>query len=68
LHSDLKPKGIYVEYLSLGVFIKPDTRTDPKYIADAWYEMYNKKEKAEDTLRNCLKSREEDHLADSAST
>lgn len=50
LHSDLKPKGIYVGHLSLGVFIKPGTQTDPKYIADAWYEMYNKKEKAEDTF------------------
>lgn len=50
LHTDLAPKGIYVGHLSLGVFIKPDTPTDPKYIADAWYDMYVEKDKAEETF------------------
>ncbi|SHN82678.1 SDR family NAD(P)-dependent oxidoreductase [Paenibacillus marchantiae] len=50
LHTDLAPKGIYVGHLSLGVFIKPDTPTDPKYIADAWYDMYEEKDKAEETF------------------
>lgn len=29
--------------------MEPGTKADPKYIADAWYEMYTKQEKAEDT-------------------
>ncbi|UUZ84231.1 SDR family NAD(P)-dependent oxidoreductase [Paenibacillus sp. P26] len=50
LHAELAPKGIYVGHLSLGVIIKPGTQTDPKYIADAWFEMYTKKNKAEETF------------------
>jgi short-subunit dehydrogenase len=50
LHADLAPKGIYVGHLALGVFIKPGTATDPGFIADAWYDMYVNKNKAEDTF------------------
>ncbi|MET3212202.1 UNVERIFIED_CONTAM: hypothetical protein ABIC26_005224 [Paenibacillus sp. PvR008] len=50
LHTDLAPKGIYVGHLSLGVFIKPGTQTDPKFIADAWYDMYTSQAKAEGTF------------------
>jgi short-subunit dehydrogenase len=50
LHADLKSKGIYVGHLSLGVFIKEGTPTDAKHIADAWYDMYSQKEKAEETF------------------
>lgn len=50
LHADLAPKGIYVGHHSLGVFIKPGTQTDPGIIADAWYDMYIKQDKAEETF------------------
>jgi short-subunit dehydrogenase len=50
LHADLAPKGVYVGHLSLGVFIKPGTQTDPSYIADAWYDMYSRQDKAEETF------------------
>lgn len=50
LHADLAPKGIYAGHLSLGVFIKPGTQTDPAIIADAWYDMYVKQDKAEETF------------------
>lgn len=50
LHADLAPKGIYVGHLSLGVFIKAGTQTDPDYIADAWYDLYVKQDKAEETF------------------
>ncbi|MBY3619723.1 SDR family NAD(P)-dependent oxidoreductase [Acinetobacter sp. CUI P1] len=50
LHADLSPQGIYVGHLALGVFIKPGTATDPGLIADAWYDMYVNKDKAEDTF------------------
>ncbi|CAM3205602.1 SDR family NAD(P)-dependent oxidoreductase [Paenibacillus taichungensis] len=50
LHTDLAPKGIYVGHLSLGVFIKKGTQTDPDYIADAWFDMYTKGDKAEETF------------------
>lgn len=50
LHTELKQKGIYVGHLSLGVFMKPNSGTvsDPDTIADAWYQMYFKKEKGEE--------------------
>ncbi|WP_340007447.1 SDR family NAD(P)-dependent oxidoreductase [Paenibacillus sp. FSL K6-0276] len=50
LHADLALKGIYVGHLALDVFIKPGTATDPGLIADAWYDMYVNKDKAEDTF------------------
>ncbi|WP_217591750.1 SDR family oxidoreductase [Cohnella sp. GbtcB17] len=50
LHKDLAPKGIYVGHLSLGVSIKPGTQTDPSYIADAWFALYSKQDKAEETF------------------
>jgi short-subunit dehydrogenase len=50
LHADLADKGIYVGHLSLGIIIKHGTQTDPKFIADAWYEMYTKKDKSEETF------------------
>lgn len=50
LHTDLAPEGIYVAHLALGVFIKPGTATDPGLIADAWYDLYTGREKAEDTF------------------
>ncbi|WP_149095785.1 SDR family NAD(P)-dependent oxidoreductase [Paenibacillus terrae] len=50
LHADLAPKGIYVGHLSLGVFIKQGTQTDPDYIAEAWFDMYTRRDKAEETF------------------
>ena len=39
LHIELKPKGIYVGHLSLGLFMKPGEET-PALVANKWYEMY----------------------------
>jgi short-subunit dehydrogenase len=47
LHMELKPKGIYVGHLSLGLFMKPGEET-PSLVANAWYDMYSNKEKDEE--------------------
>lgn len=47
LHIELKPKGIYVGHLSLGLFMKPGEET-PSLVANAWYNMYLSKEKDEE--------------------
>lgn len=49
LHIELKPKGIYVGHLSLGLFMKPGEET-PSLVANAWYDMYLKKEKDEEVF------------------
>jgi short-subunit dehydrogenase len=49
LHIELKPKGIYVGHLSLGLFMKPGEET-PSLVANAWYDMYLNKEKDEDVF------------------
>ncbi|ANF94823.1 SDR family NAD(P)-dependent oxidoreductase [Paenibacillus bovis] len=50
LHKDLADKGIYVGHLALGVYIKPGTQTDASYIADAWFDLYSKQNKMEETF------------------
>ena len=50
LHTDLAPQGIYVAHLAIGAFIRPGTAADPDLIADAWYELYTHRTKAEDTF------------------
>ena len=47
LYIELKPKGIYVGHLSLGVWMKPGDET-PSLVANKWYDMYSSKEKDEE--------------------
>ena len=47
LYIELKPKGIYVGHLSLGLFMKPGEET-PSLVANALYDMYLNREKDED--------------------
>jgi short-subunit dehydrogenase len=47
LHIELKPKGIYVGHLSLGLFMKPGEE-NPSLVASTWYDMYINKEKDEE--------------------
>ncbi|WP_260287754.1 SDR family NAD(P)-dependent oxidoreductase [Peribacillus aracenensis] len=47
LHTDVTDKGVYVAHLSLGMFMKAGTETDPSVAANAWYEMVEAREVAE---------------------
>jgi len=51
LHNELKDKGIFVGHLSIGTFIQPGTAGDPDIIAEAWYDMYEKKDRFEETFQ-----------------
>ncbi|ANY69195.1 short-chain dehydrogenase [Paenibacillus sp. BIHB 4019] len=50
LHNELKDKGIFVGHLSIGTFIQPDTAGDPDLIAEAWYDLYERKNRFEKTF------------------
>ncbi|MDN4087829.1 SDR family NAD(P)-dependent oxidoreductase [Paenibacillus polymyxa] len=50
LHFELKEKGIYVGHLSIGTVIQAGTAGDPDLIAEAWYNLYEKKDCFEDTF------------------
>ncbi len=50
LHNELKEKGVYVGHLSIGAFIKTGTAGDPDLIAEAWYDLYEKKNCFEETF------------------
>jgi NADP-dependent 3-hydroxy acid dehydrogenase YdfG len=44
LHNELKDKGVFIGHLSIGAVIQPGTAGDPDVIADAWYNLYEKKD------------------------
>lgn len=50
LHNVLKEQGIYVGHLSIGTFIAAGTEGDPDLIAQAWHDLYSKKEQFEETF------------------
>lgn len=50
LYNELKEKGIYVGHLSIGTFIQAGTAGDPDHIAEAWYDLYEKKNCFEETF------------------
>ncbi|MDY8022373.1 SDR family NAD(P)-dependent oxidoreductase [Paenibacillus polymyxa] len=50
LHNELKEKGVYVGHLSIGTFIQAGTAGDPDIIAEAWYNLYEKKHSFEETF------------------
>ncbi|ASA21609.1 SDR family NAD(P)-dependent oxidoreductase [Paenibacillus donghaensis] len=50
LHSELKEKGIYVGHLSIGNLIQAGTDGDPDLIAKAWCDLYEKKDRFEETF------------------
>lgn len=55
LYSQLEDKGIFIRHLSIGTVIEPGTVGDPNLIAEAWYNLYNQKEKFEETFPKGLK-------------
>lgn len=48
LHNELKEKGVFVGHLSIGTMIQAGTAGDPDVIADAWYNLYEKKDRFEE--------------------
>ncbi|MFF2015233.1 SDR family NAD(P)-dependent oxidoreductase [Paenibacillus sp. NPDC058177] len=50
LHNELKEKGIFVGHLSIGTLIQPGTEGDPDVIAEAWYDLYERKDRFEQTF------------------
>ncbi|CAN7728332.1 SDR family NAD(P)-dependent oxidoreductase [Paenibacillus sp. LjRoot153] len=48
LYNALKEKGIFVGHLSIGTLIQAGTAGDPDVIAEAWYNLYEKKDRFED--------------------
>lgn len=50
LHHELKEKGIYIGHLSIGTFIQPGTEGDPDLIAEAWFNLYESKNRFEETF------------------
>ncbi|OKP89159.1 short-chain dehydrogenase [Paenibacillus sp. P3E] len=50
LHERLLPLGVYVGHLSISPLIKKGTGFDPDLVAEAWYNLYEKRAKAEETF------------------
>lgn len=48
LYNELKDKGIFVGHLSIGTLIQAGTAGDPDIIAEAWYNLYEKKDRFEE--------------------
>jgi short-subunit dehydrogenase len=49
LNNELKDKGIYAGHLSIGIWMKPNSGVQNK-IADIWYDMYTKRNRAEELI------------------
>lgn len=47
LREELAPKGIYVANVSINVFIEPGTVNDPDHIAELYWDMYVRRDRAE---------------------
>ncbi|WP_040948985.1 SDR family NAD(P)-dependent oxidoreductase [Gorillibacterium massiliense] len=50
LHNELKDKGIFVGHLCIGTTIQAGTVGDPDLIAEAWYDLYESKNRFEETF------------------
>lgn len=50
LHKKLQPHGVFVGHLSISPLIKKDRGIDPDQVADAWYNLYEQQDTAEDTF------------------
>ncbi|MRN52122.1 SDR family NAD(P)-dependent oxidoreductase [Paenibacillus sp. LC-T2] len=50
LHERLLPLGVFVGHLSISPLIKKGTGFDPDQVAEAWYNLYEKRSEAEDTF------------------
>ncbi|GAC42505.1 hypothetical protein [Paenibacillus popilliae] len=48
LHNQLKEKGIFVGHLSIGTLVQAGATGDPDVIAEAWYNLYEKKDRFEE--------------------
>ncbi|MEB6331873.1 SDR family NAD(P)-dependent oxidoreductase [Staphylococcus pseudoxylosus] len=55
LYTQLEDKNIFIRHLSIGTVIEPGTIGDPNFIAEAWYNLYNQREKFEETFPKDLK-------------
>jgi short-subunit dehydrogenase len=55
LYNEMEEKGIFIRHLSIGTVIESGTMGDPDSIAKAWYNLYNKKGKFEETFPQDLK-------------
>lgn len=55
LYNQMEEKGIFIRHLSIGTVIESGTMGDPDSIAKAWYNLYNKKGKFEETFPQDLK-------------
>ncbi|MEK4730426.1 MULTISPECIES: SDR family NAD(P)-dependent oxidoreductase [unclassified Paenibacillus] len=50
LHERLLPMGVFVGHLSISPLIKKGTGFDPDQVAEAWYNIYEKRAEAEETF------------------
>ncbi|SFE23861.1 Short-chain dehydrogenase [Paenibacillus algorifonticola] len=50
LHERLLPLGVFVGHLSISPLIKKGTGFDPDQVAEAWYNLYEQREAAEETF------------------
>ena len=55
LHDGLLPLGVFVGHLSISPLIKKDTGFDPDQVAEAWYELYERRTHAEETFPKGIK-------------
>lgn len=55
LYTQLEDKGIFIRHIAIGTVIESGTVGDPNFIAEAWYNLYNKKGKFEETFPKNLK-------------
>jgi len=52
LREELAPKGIYVANVSINVFIEPGTDNDPDRIAELYWDLYQRRDRAEAVFGN----------------
>jgi short-subunit dehydrogenase len=50
LHERLLPMGVFAGHLSISPLIKKGTGFDPDQVAEAWYNLYEKRVEAEETF------------------
>lgn len=44
LHNELKNSGIYIGFMSIAAKVQKNTKADPQFIANKWYDMYQKQD------------------------
>jgi len=50
LHERLLPLGVFVGHLSISPLIKKGSSFEPDEVAEAWFDLYDKREQAEETF------------------